>query len=253
VTARDLGRQATAHWQEEVKLGDTRSFADFEREQFLADTSASPGEPREPRPHFWHAQDYAAALDRWSSSVPADRVHLVVCPRAGTAPGELWQRFAEAAAIDPSLVDPTRVGDQVNASLGRTEIAVLRAVNTAVDGQLPQPGYSRVVKRILTEQVLARHGGERPLTPAPLVELFAEATQGWLVSIAAAGHPVHGEVEELRPLPPPAGAPHPDDVPAQDRLDVATDALAELVITAATKQGRPPVPPRRGLLRRRDR
>ena len=29
VTARDLGRQATAHWQEEVKLGDTRSFAEL--------------------------------------------------------------------------------------------------------------------------------------------------------------------------------------------------------------------------------
>ncbi len=37
VTARDLGRQATAHWQEEVKLGDVRSFADFEREQYRAD------------------------------------------------------------------------------------------------------------------------------------------------------------------------------------------------------------------------
>src|SRR6187200_1538854 len=59
VTARDLGRQTTAHWQEEVKLGDTRSFADFERDQLRDDVPA--GE----RPHFWHSQDYAAALRRW--------------------------------------------------------------------------------------------------------------------------------------------------------------------------------------------
>ena len=37
VTARDLGRQATAHWQEEVKLGDTRSFAELEHDQLRAD------------------------------------------------------------------------------------------------------------------------------------------------------------------------------------------------------------------------
>ena len=103
VTARDLGRQATAHWQEEVKLGDTRSFADFEAEQFRADV---PGGRPADRPHFWHAQDYAAALRRWSGAVPADRVHLVVCPPPDGAPGELWRRFADAAGIDARLGRP---------------------------------------------------------------------------------------------------------------------------------------------------
>ena len=69
VTARDLGRQTTAHWQEEVKLGDTRSYADFEREQFRADV---PGRSGGERPHFWHAQDYASAFSTpgvpWSTA-----------------------------------------------------------------------------------------------------------------------------------------------------------------------------------------
>ena len=107
VTARDLGRQATAHWQEEVKLGDTRSFAEFERDQLRADV------PEGERPHFWHAQDYAAALRRWATAVPAERVHLVVGPPPGAAPDVLWQRFAEACGIGQeaeAVVDADAVG-----------------------------------------------------------------------------------------------------------------------------------------------
>ena len=259
VTARDLGRQATAHWQEEVKLGDSRSFADFEAEQFRADGpgDAPPGaEPVGTRPHFWHAQDYAAALGRWASVVPPARVHLVVCPRDDAVPGELWRRFAAAAGFDAGLVDAaTARPTQVNASLGRTEIAVLRAVNAALDGRLPQPGYSQVVKRVLAERVLARHGGERPRTPGDLVELFAVATRDWNAAVEAGGHPVHGDLAELVPLPTPAGTPHPDEVAAEVRLAMATDALAELVLTAAAEPhpAREPAKGRRGLLRRRGR
>src|SRR4051812_34542909 len=43
VTARDLGRQATAHWQEEVKLGALTSFAELERDQLRADVPEGTG------------------------------------------------------------------------------------------------------------------------------------------------------------------------------------------------------------------
>ncbi len=142
---------------------------------------------------------------------------------------------------------------QVNASLGRTEIAVLRAVNAALDGRLPQPGYSQVVKRVLAERVLARHGGERPRTPADLVDLFTAATRHWNAAVEAGGYAVHGDPAELVPLPTPPGTPHPDEVAAEVRLAMATDALAELVLTAAADPhpARERVPERRGLLRRR--
>jgi hypothetical protein len=253
VTARDLARQATAHWQEEVKLGDPRSFADFEREQFRADRP-------DDRPHFWHAQDYAAALARWSTAVGPERAHLVVCPRAGAPAGELWRRFAAAAGIAPAVVDGSQVPpSQANASLGRVEIAVLRAVNAELDGALPQPGYSRVVKRQLAEGLLARQDGELPRTPADLVDLFAVAALRWRAAVEAAGHPVHGSLDELTPLPPPDGAPHPDDARVADRLEVATEALAGLVLAAASPPPatpgatRTPAPARRRLLRRRGR
>jgi hypothetical protein len=55
------------------------------------------------------------------------------------------------------------------------------------------------------------------------------------------------------PLPTPAGTPHPDEVAAEVRLAMATDALAELVLTAAAEPhpARQPAKRRRGLLRRR--
>jgi len=235
VTARDLGRQATAHWQEEVKLGDTGSFADFEQEQFRGDL---PLGATGRRPHFWHAQDFVAALGRWSTVVPAGRVHLVVCPEPGAPPDTLWQRFAAAAGFDPTLVDPAAAGP-VNASLGTTEIALLRRINTALAGELPRAEYARVVKRMFAEGLLARRKGQSPRAPVELVELFEAVTRSWLPVVEAAGHPVHGDLAELLPVAPPARTPHPDTVDAEGELGLAVDALAELLqATAARTAGR---------------
>ena len=140
VTARDLGRQATAHWQEEVKLGDTRSFAELEHDQLRADV------PEGERPHFWHAQDYAAALRRWATAVPAERVHLVVGPPPGAAPEVLWQRFAEACGIGQeaeAVVDADAVAP-ANRSLTTEAIALLREVNRELDGRLTPREHARL-------------------------------------------------------------------------------------------------------------
>lgn len=233
VTARDLGRQATAHWQEEVKLGDTRSFADFERDQFRADLS--PGAAGD-RPHFWHAQDFTDALRRWSTAVPPERVHLVVCPPPGAPLDTLWCRFAEAVGVDPTVVEGDRVGERVNASLGAAEIALLRGVNAALGGALVAADHARVVKRTFAEGLLAGRPGrssQGPRTPAPLVALLEDVTRSWLPTVVAAGHPVHGDLADLLPTAPPVGTPHPDDVAADDELRVAVDALADLLLTAA--------------------
>jgi hypothetical protein len=223
VTARDLGRQATAHWQEEVKLGDTRSFADFEREQFLADVTA--GE----RPHFWHAQDYAGALRRWSSALPASRVHLVVGPPPGARPEVLWQRFAEACGIPDGVVDPLAV-PPANPSLTTEAIAVLRAVNLALAGRLTPREHARFVKRELGEATLAARPGTPARTPASLADVFVPAAERWAEEIRTAGHPTHGELADLTPVLAGPGDPHPDDVPAgvPDPDEVA-DLVAEVL------------------------
>jgi len=209
VTARDLGRQATAHWQEEVKLGDTRSFAELEHDQLRADV------PQGERPHFWHAQDYAAALRRWATAVPAPRVHLVVGPPPGAAAEVLWQRFAEACGISQeaeAVVDADAVAP-ANRSLTTEAIALLRQVNRELDGRLTPREHARLVKRELAEGRLADRPGTPPRTPASLADVLTPAAAAWGREIEASGHPVHGSLDDLTPVLAGPGDPHPDAVP----------------------------------------
>ncbi len=210
VTARDLGRQATAHWQEEVKRGATMSFAEFERDQLRADTGRDAGpDAGGVRPHFWHAQDFAAALLRWGRGVAPDRVHLVICPRPGAPRAELWSRFASALGLESGLLDPSSV-TATNPSLGAAEIALLRAVNEALGHRLSPRDRNRLVKREWAEGVLASRDSPRPSTPADLHELLAIPTQAWVDEVRAAGYAVHGEPKDLVPVTAAAGEMHPD-------------------------------------------
>ncbi len=139
VTARELGRQATAHWQEEVKLGDTRSFADFEAEQFRADLPpgddrratallACPGLRRGPAPLVERGAGRARPPGRLPASDGARRGS---CGDASRTPPASTQGWSIPERVPPQAV---------NASLGRGEIAVLRAVNASLDGALPAAG-----------------------------------------------------------------------------------------------------------------
>lgn len=236
VTARDLGRQATAHWQEEVKLGDPRSFADFERDQYLADTpiGAAGTAPSTGRPHFWHAQDYAAALARWKTAVPASRVHLVVCPPPGAPSELLWTRFAAGCGLDQDqarVVDPRAV-PPANASLGTTAIALVRALDARLAGRLTPREHARVVKRQLAEGRLAGHpdAGPPPRTPARLADVLVPASERWAREVRAGGHPVHGELADLTPVLAAEGEPDPDQVADSALVSLGTALLADDVL-----------------------
>lgn len=243
VTARDLGRQATAHWQEEVKLGATWSFADLEREQLRADTGREPAGPDDggSRPHFWHAQDLVGALQRWTARLGPDRGHLVLCPPPGAPAAVLWERFAEAAGVDPALVDPG-LSLPGNASLGAPETALLRAVNRALGDRLDPRARARVVKQGYAEGELAATGSARPLAPAGLAEVLVPATRAWLDEVAAAGWSVHGDPADLDPVLAPPGDPTPD-VEAVPGVDPA--AVARRLLDAAGAAGEVAVRPRR--------
>jgi hypothetical protein len=235
VTARDLGRQATAHWQEEVKLGATMSFAEFERDQLRADTGRDAGpDAGGVRPHFWHAQDFADALRRWSDGLPPDRAHLVIAPPPGAPRDELWKRYAAALGVDADVLDPLAV-EASNPSLGAPEIALVRAVNLALGDRLPPGVRNRLVKREWAEGVLAARDTPRPRTPAPLLETLASPTRRWVEEIQAAGYRVHGDPADLEPVTGQPGEAAPDQPmpPGED-----PDALAdEFVARAGGRKG----------------
>lgn len=210
VTARDLGRQAVAHWQERVKLGDTRSFATFEQEELLADGGRDRGpDAGGVRPRFWHGQDFADTLGRWCASLPAGRGHLVVCPAPGAPPGELWRRYAAAVGVPAGVVDPD-AAVAGNPSLGAAEVALVRAVHERLGDRLPPEVRNRVVKRGWAEEELVRRSGTPARTPAALGPLLGRVTDLWLEEVRAAGHLVHGDPGDLAPVVAGPGDPPPD-------------------------------------------
>jgi hypothetical protein len=225
VTARDLGRQAVAHWQEEVKLGDPRSFAEFERTELRADSGRDLGpDSGGVRPRFWHAQDVADALRRWSAGLPPERVHLVTGPPPGSSPALLWQRFAEACGLDAGLVDAA-AAPPANTSLGAPEIALLRELHALLAARRPPVDAGtrlRVLKREYAEQVLAARLSNPARTPASLRPLLEEVTAGWIAEIRAAGYAVHGDLADLTPVTGDPGDP-PPDVPPPPDLDPSAE------------------------------
>jgi hypothetical protein len=234
VTARDLARQATAHWQEEVKNGRPWSFAEFERALW------EPGESAADELGFWRHQDLAAVLGRWGSVVPASNLHLVVVPQSGGDPGELWRRFAAALAMDPAVLEAATTTAPTNESLGAAQVALLRRVVTALDGRLGQPHYAHVVKRFFAQRQLAPLDARRPVTPEPLRSRLREIARGWLPAIEAAGYDVHWSLAELVPPELPADAVHPDDVTAEELLHGMPDVLASLLLEVASLRGQVP-------------
>lgn len=228
VTARDLGRQATAHWQEEVKLGATMSFAEFERDQLRADTGRDAGpDAGGVRPHFWHAQDFADALRRWGHGLPPERAHLVICPPPGAPREQLWTRFAESLGVDAAALDPLAVAAS-NPSLGAPEIALVRAVNRALGERLPAGVRNRIVKREWAEGVLAARDTPRPRTPAQLRETLAAPTRQWVEEVRAAGWAVHGDPADLLPVTGEPGEAAPDQPvpPGEDPVALAAAFVA---------------------------
>ncbi len=225
VTVRDLGRTATAEWQEQVKNGNPRSFG-----AFVDDLMSHLPEDLVDTRRFWRSQNLRNLLDRWQTLVPAERIHIVTCPRSGTAPDLLWRRFAEAVelphdAVDLSLIPPR------NESLGTAQIAFLRRVVGALDGRLAQPWYSRVAKRWFAQTLLGGvSGSAKPVTPAPVARRLAAVSSAWVEVIRAGEFRVHGDLDELLPEVADDGVPHPDEATEAQMLDGMPDVIADMLV-----------------------
>ncbi len=224
VTARDLGRSVTAAWQEEVKNGRNRSFAEFSDGLLHPDTL----EPAAERT-FWRSQDLLGVLERWGRLVPPERIHVVPCPPPGVAPGLLWQRFAEAVDLPAGVVDLTQVPVR-NESLGSAQVALLRRVLHAVGGRLEQPWHSRVAKRWFAQTLLSAVPAAKPVAPPDLIEQLGTVARSWVEQVRAGGYQVHGDLEDLLPTAPSPGSRHPDDVGDAELLEGLPDVLAEMLV-----------------------
>lgn len=233
VTARDLGRQIPAVWQERVKNRHTDTYAEF-----LERILRSP-QGRRRRGGFWVPQDLAALVGRWAEAVGPERVTVVTVPPAGTDPQELWRRFARAVEL-PDL-DYAFPDAGANQSLGIVEAELLRRVNPLV-AELTWPEYEHRVKQGFAQGVLARAARSPRITvPADFHGDVRSAAEQVIDDLDRSGCRVVGDLDDLRPVLGEGPWPAPDDAADRDLLDLSLRLVAGY---AARPSQRPRVPVR---------
>jgi hypothetical protein len=218
LTARDLGRQVPAMWQEQVKNGGTRGFSRYVRR--LTE------EPRRGRTvqTFWRQQHLAEVAARWCARVPPERFHLVTVPPAGSDPTLLWRRFAGVAGIDATRIDAVRPSS--NRSLSYAGAELLRRVNSSLGDRLSWPAYATTVKGWFAEELLvSRDSGPHASVAVEHRDWFTSRAAGMAEQLRQLGVDVVGDLADLEPaFGDPVDAPDPDVV-----VRAAADALAVLL------------------------
>lgn len=218
VTARDYVRQFPAVWQEALKMNSDLGLDAFMERAFAGELSGAWG---------WRSQDLPAVLRRWSTAVPAERLHLVTVPPPSGPRDLLWQRWCQVLGIDDSDFDMDLSFS--NESLGAPQAALMLRVKPHLSGPLQQgPERHRWVRAYFGHQVLGPQRGPRFGLRPDHAQALAVRARTDVQAISAAGYQVHGDLEDLVPAEQPALA-HPDDVRESEVLEVAGRAIEQMI------------------------
>ena len=222
VTARDLGRQIPAEWQERVKHRGTRDYTDF-----LKALHKNYGRTDWVMP-FWKVQHLPRILGTWGLDLPPSRVHLVTVPPSGAPRDLLWKRFAGVLGLDPEAVYAESA--TTNASIGGAEVTLLRRLNEALaEREVPRSTYVEWVREGIVKEVLAsRRGSEQASVPPGRRPSIEQITTEWRERIAASGIEVVGDLDDLESVWPDHSEhwPNPDHADPAVVADAAIEALA---------------------------
>ena len=228
-SARDLGRQIPAAWQESIKQGRRWSF-----EAFLAKVDAGDN-------WFHRALDLPHVLNNWSSKLPPERIHVVTVPHE-RKDAQLWHRFCTAFDINPTWAPLD--SERVNRSLGIAETQLIRQLNRRLEmGVRRQVTYDSLIREMLAESELVNRRTEPVTLPPERFDTIESQAQIWIDWLTGSGVHVIGDVDDLRPRRPAAGSQwvNPDDVRPRQQLDAAMDALAAMTREAAQRTESPSV------------
>lgn len=218
VTARDLGRQVPAEWQETIKHGGTFGLHEYYR--LVRRRSGKVG--------FWQAQDLISLLTEWGAGLPPEHVHLVTLPPKGGPQNLLLERFCGLVGVDASQLDTTI--SRANESIGVAEIETLRRCNEHIPADAPRHTKNHLTKTVLAEGILARREGSQRFAPAPADHAWAvEAGQEIVGAIGSLPYDVVGDLADLVPNPEPQIGPSPDDVSPEEVAAVAVETIPALL------------------------
>ena len=223
LSARDLVRQIPAEWQENLKHRRTLGYRDF------LERIMDPDRATELASWFWGVQEVPDVLERWGSTLPTERVHLVTVPKPGAPRDLLWRRFESVLGLERLGLTPATA--RANPSLGVPETALLRRINARVNaGVLAGDDYRHLVRELLAHRTLSeRTASPRLGVPVDVRRWASGLSESWIDRLTDRGYDVVGSLDELRPDPiDPQAAPFVDpDVP--DEHAVADAAMLSVV------------------------
>lgn len=233
-TARDLARQLTSDWQEQVKHRHTVTLTKFVDDLVRLGLDA-------PKPFgelFWGLHDAAYVLDKWRDAVPPERVHVVTVPRSGALPDQLWCRLAGVLNIAPDDYDLDTL--RHNSSMGVVETEFLRRFNGATRDLLAHE-HGPVLNRTLGQEILAARPGSQPIRlPAEHHEWVVRRSRSMAQEVERRGYDIVGDLEELVPAPPAPDEEYvvPEQLPPATVNQAAYFAVAGLVDEVLSQRGR---------------
>ena len=223
LSARDLVRQIPAEWQENVKHRRNVGYRAF------LDKITDPSRAGELASWFWGVQEVPDILDRWGSSLPPERVHLVTVPKPGAPRDLLWQRFSAVLGLDEAVLELAT--DRANPSLGVPETALVRRINAEVNnGVLANEDYREYVRELLAHRTLSQRSGSPRLGLPPDVRSWAvDLSESWIEELAKQGYDVVGSLDELRPDDVDQPFADPDEPVEADVADAAVQSIVTLL------------------------
>lgn len=220
VTARDLGRNVPAMWQERVKNGSPASFEEYV--EAVRERSEGNGKA------FWREQNILAITRRWAEVLGADAVTVVTVPPPGAPRTLLWERFAEAVGLEPGGVLEPPVG---NESLGAASVELLRRLNGRMADVEPR-NFGAVLKHRLAKKTLGPHRGEEPAIGFEVPDWLEEVATRTVRRLPRLGVRVVGDPADLRAVSSAGVA--PSDVTPEQQLEAAVVGMEGLVLAIAS-------------------
>lgn len=217
---RNLARLLPSEWQEFVKHGSQLSFDEWTQKIFNS-RAKGPGK------WFWSVHDPADVIGRWSSHVPAERIHVLTLPLPGADKNELWRRFCSVVGVDSEAATEFEVAG--NDSLGVAETELLRRVNAALPETFPIWHQRFLGRDVLATKILSpRSKGGKPQLPATLRPLVLKRSEDAIEAVRTSGVDIVGDLSEVEITEDLAlGEPLPSD---GEILDAGVDAIAALLV-----------------------
>lgn len=223
ITARDLARTIPAQWQESTQFRHTWSY-----QEYLDGVTASRPQRTAAGSSFWRQHDLERIIEIWDDAVGVDNITVVTLPKR-SRPDVLWQRFAEVVRID---TDRAAQPETRNESLGAASAELMRRINAELEGtDLTRKEYAAYVRQVLAKTVLTARDGEQRLTlPAGLRPWAVQRSSQLVRAVRESGVEVMGELADLQAdAEAPSADVDPAQLPAEDLLDAAVDAIVGLV------------------------